>query len=182
MVFAVIITVLLFFGSCKKESSVADDPDIYYNKVSRTITGLPGATSLDSIDINADGIYELQIRLNNYGGDTGYVTLDNTRQNIEFNINGGISALYVCTVFTSGQIPPLSGVTYKQNVLPSVKVSGYREGVLNGEGYLAFRFTTGSKYNYGWMRVSVNSSMTEFKILEYAYCNVTDKAIAIGAK
>ena len=84
--------------------------------------------------------------------------------------------------FNKGDAAPLTASVYMPSTFASFKTSGFRKGVLNGEAYLAFRFSTAAYYNYGWMRISVNNSLTEFTILEYAYNAIPGKGITIGAK
>jgi hypothetical protein len=84
--------------------------------------------------------------------------------------------------FSSGESTPVSSSAYLSTAYPTFKTSGYREGLQSGEAYIAFRFTTGSKFNYGWAKVSVNTGLTEFKLLEYAYNLIPDQTIVVGAK
>ncbi|MFN8277337.1 MAG: hypothetical protein U0T84_07635 [Chitinophagales bacterium] len=181
LIWAPVVAVVLILGSCKKETTEADDPNIVYTNLQKSFDGVSGIPSSDSIDLNQDGLTELLVSLANIGGDTGYIILSSYHQDIQFAISK-IIPTPIAAVYAKDATPPLSGSAYYPAAYSPYKAGGYREGLLSGEGYLAFRFTTGTKYQYGWMRVSVNSALTQFKILDYAYSLTPDKAIAVGAK
>ncbi|MFN8277338.1 MAG: hypothetical protein U0T84_07640 [Chitinophagales bacterium] len=168
-------------SGCKKETTEPDDPSIVYNNLQKSIDVVSGITGIDSLDLNSDGLGEAIITMVNIGGDTGYVLMNTFNQDIQFAVSK-VAPVPVGALYEKGSTPPLSASSYYPTIYTPLKYSGYREGLLSGEGYLAFRFTTGTKYQYGWMRVSLNSGFTQFKILEYAYSVTPDKAIAVGAK
>jgi hypothetical protein len=172
---------LITFSACKKNEEVNDPniADVSYNKLYSVVSG--GAPNLDSIDLNNDGIAEIQTQFVNMGGDTGVVMFAQKGQSFQLVLES-VSPVPNPRVFSKGEDIPTSSSVYYPMTYVSTKTSGYRYGILNGEGYIAFRFSTGTKYQYGWMKVSVNSAFTEVKVLEYAYSLKFDTAIKVGAK
>jgi hypothetical protein len=181
ILFASIILVL--FSACKKETTEGDDPTINYvnlNKTYQIIFG--GGPSIDSIDLNGDGTSELFFVFQNIGGgDTGLIQFIQKSQSFQTNI-AGFTPMPYAKLYNKDEITPTSSAVYYQNLYVSIKFNGIRLGILNSEQYIAFRFSTGTKFQYGWMKVSVNNAYTEFKILEYAYSTQYDTPIKVGAK
>ncbi|MFN8310058.1 MAG: hypothetical protein U0T73_08845 [Chitinophagales bacterium] len=167
--------------SCKKETVTPDDPNIMNGSFTKTMTIVPVSAAADSVDLNKDGLTEIQIQFQNTGADTGAVIMAQYHQNIQFVVDGLTPAPYM-KIFKQGDAMPTSAGVYQAGAYPSIKVSGYRFGLVNGEGYIVFRFTTGTKYQYGWMKVSINSAYTEFKILDFAYSILPDTPITVGSK
>ncbi|MFN8310056.1 MAG: hypothetical protein U0T73_08835 [Chitinophagales bacterium] len=178
---AAVFAIVLLFSSCKKETVTPDDPNIVYKSLNKTINTISGAATIDSLDLNNDGVSEIYVQFINSGADTGGVVFTQFAQQIGF-VAEGISPAPYAKLFHSGDMTPSSASVYYSTVYPVIKVSGYRLALQSGEGYLAFRFSTGTKFSYGWMKISVNTSLTELKILEYAYSIVPDTPIAVGAK
>lgn len=176
---AVLATILFAFSACKKEE--ADNPNIIYRSVNKTITCIPGISATDTIDVNNDGLSEMYFIIQNLGADTGIILLNSNSQPSGFAI-GTLAPIPIIRVLNDGETTPLSASAYISTAYPTYKASGYREGLLSGEAYIAFRFTTGIKYNYGWMKISLNSAFTELKVIEYAYNLVPDEVIEVGAK
>ena len=179
MAFAVIL-----FSSCKKnETATPDDPNIVFVSLNKTITTIVGSAQLDSVDLNRDGLSEFKIIVLNLGSDTGTITLVKNSQPFDLAITSSLPAPYA-KLYSKGDTQPSSDVAYNNiGAYASIRVAGYRLGILdNSDKYLAFRFKTGTKYNYGWMKVNVNSAFTEFKIIEYAYSILPDTPIAVGAE
>ncbi|MBK7150060.1 MAG: hypothetical protein IPH78_14955 [Bacteroidetes bacterium] len=176
---AVLTTLLLTFSSCKKEES--DNPNIVYRTVNKTITCIPGLSATDTIDVNNDGLSEMYFVIQNLGADTGIILLNSNSQPSGFAV-GTLAPIPIIRVLNDGETTPLSASAYMSTAYPTYKASGFREGLLSGDAYIAFRFTTGSKYNYGWMKISLNSAFTELKVIEYAYNLIPDEVIEVGAK
>ena len=170
----------LSISSCKKDKET-DNPNIVYYNSGKTISCISGIGASDSVDFNNDGLAELMINVINIGADTGYVILSSATQQSGYALASLVPAP-IAKLYAAGETAPLSSATYYPTAYSTFKVSGYREGLLSGEAYIAFRFTTGSKFNYGWAKVSVNSSLTEFKLIEYAYNLIPDQTIEVGAK
>lgn len=179
--FAVVGLGLMTFSSCKK--SEADDPNITYVSFNKTIDALQGgAMSIDSFDLNNDGVSEIVIGLRNMGSDTGTIQFSKKSQQFQFVAESLIPEVYV-KLYVKDELPSSSSSVYQTAAYISIKVAGYRLGVVdNQERYLAFRFSTGTKYNYGWMKVQMNSAYTQFKIIDYAYNTLYDTPIKVGAK
>ena len=177
---AAILILSLGINSCKKDKDT-DNPNIVYYKIDKTITCISGLSTIDTIDFNNDGLAELMINIINVGADTGYVILSTYTQQAGYCVST-ITPAPMARTFNAGESTPVSSSAYMSAAYPTFKVSGYREGLQSGEGYVAFRFTTGTKFNYGWAKVSVNAGLTEFKVLEYAYNIIPDQAIVVGAK
>lgn len=173
---------LLLFSACKKETTTADDPNIIHVTLNKTISTVMGGAEFDSIDINRDGLCEFILDIQNINADTGIIEIGKKSQYSEVAIAGLVPAPYV-KLFTKGEAQPISTSSYNLGAYASIKTAGLRLGILdNGDKYLAFRFKTGSKFNYGWMKVNVNSAFTELKIIDYAYSILPDTPIAIGAE
>jgi hypothetical protein len=179
--FTSFLLVTLVVSSCKKTTTEPDDPNIIYNGTPKTVACLPMFTTFDTLDLNGDGMAEMAFNITNMGGDTGLIQLTSYTQPAGFAIEELVPAPIV-KIYNKGDAAPLSASVYLTSPFATFKTSGYRKGLVNGEGYMAFRFTTASNYNYGWMHVSVNNSLTEFTILEYAYNAIPGKGITIGAK
>ncbi|MFN8310060.1 MAG: hypothetical protein U0T73_08855 [Chitinophagales bacterium] len=177
----IVFAVVILLGSCKKTETVTDDPSVVYKSLNKTVNTVSGATGIDSLDLNQDGLSEVLIQFSNMGADTGIIVMSTFEQNIQFALDAVTPAPYP-KLFHLGDVPPTSSVVYNNVSYTSVKYSGMRYGLLNGEGYLAFRFTTGSKFQYGWMHVSLNSAFNEFKVLEYAYSLDPDVPVKVGSK
>ena len=172
---------LITFSACKKNEEVNDPniADVSYNKLYSVVPG--GPPSVDSIDFNNDGLAEVAIQFVNAGADTGLVLVAQKSQTFQVVLQS-LTPVPNAKLFNKGDDIPTSDPVYYPMTYISTKVSGYRLGVLNGEGYIAFRISTGTKYQYGWMKVSINSAFTEFKILEYAYSLQYNTPIKVGAK
>ncbi|MFN8316945.1 MAG: hypothetical protein U0T32_10900 [Chitinophagales bacterium] len=179
MAFAVIL-----FSSCKKnETATPDDPNIVFVSLNKTVTTIVGSIEIDSVDLNRDGLSEVEIAFQNVGSDTGTIIIAKNYQPFDMAITGSFPGPYA-KLFTKGETQPNSDAAYnKGGAYASIRTAGYRLGILdNGDKYLAFRFKTGTKYNYGWMKVNINSAFTEFKLIEYAYSILPDTPIAVGAE
>jgi hypothetical protein len=173
---------LLIFSACKKETTTPDDPNIVHVTINKTLTTFIGGNTVDSIDFNRDGLCELVLVIQNINADTGFIQKGPKSQYIDFAIAGLTPAPYV-KLFQKGDVQPTSNSAYDFAPYFSIKTSGYRFGILdNGDKYLTFRFKTGTKFNYGWMKVNVNSTFTELKIIDYAYSILPDTPIAVGAE
>jgi hypothetical protein len=172
---------LVTFSACKKSEEVNDPniADVSYNKLYSVVPG--GPPNFDSIDFNNDGLAELQMEFVNMGVDTGIVMFGQKSQTFQI-VMENLTPVPYPRLFNKGDAIPTSSPVYYQMAYISTKISGYRYGVLNGEGYIAFRFSTGTKYQYGWMKVSVNNAFTDFRILEYAYSLKFDTPINVGDK
>ncbi len=176
------VLALLLFSACKKETTTPDDLNIVHVTLNKPITTVIGGVSLDSIDINRDGLCELVIELRNVAGDSGITAFSTKSQYIELAIEGLLPVPYV-KIFNKGESQPISSSAYKFAGYFSIKNTGYRVGIINNaDKYLSFRFRTGTKFNYGWMKVNLNSAYTELKIIDYAYSILPDTPIAIGAE
>ncbi len=181
---AIVALSVILFSSCKKnETATPDDPNIVFVQLNKTVTTIIGSTQLDSIDLNRDGLSELKIEFKNLSNDSGLVSLAKNSQPCEIAITSTVPAPYV-KLFTKDETQPSSDAAYNAGgAYASVRIAGYRLGILdNGDKYLAFRFKTGTKFNYGWMKVNINSGFTEFKLIEYAYSILPDTPIAVGAE
>lgn len=177
-----LLLVFIVVSGCKKTTQETDDPNITYVNLNKQLGVVPsGPPAIDSIDFNNDGLAELMMVVQNVGADTGYVIFNQKSQGLEMVI-GGIVPLPYGRILASGDEIPTSAAQFYQTVYPTYKASGYRLGLLSGEGYLAFRFKTGTKFQYGWMKVSLNAAFTELRVLEYAYSLQYDTPIKVGAK
>lgn len=175
---------LLIFSACKKETvtTTPDDPNIVHVTLNKTFTTFIGGVTEDSIDLNKDGLCEIILGIRNLGADTGVILVRAKSQYIYFAIAGTTPASYV-KLFKKGDNQPTSNSAYQFLTYLSFKTAGYRLGILdNSDKYLAFQFETGTKLNYGWMKVNVNSAFTEIKIIDYAYSILPDTPIVIGAE
>lgn len=176
------VLALLLFSACKKETTTPDDLNIVHVTLNKPITTVISGVSLDSIDFNRDGLCELVIELRNVSIDTGITSFATKSQYIEMAVEGLMPAPYV-KLFNKGESQPISSSAYKFSGCFSIKNTGYRVGIIdNADKYLSFRFKTGTKFNYGWMKVNLNNTYTELKIIEYAYSILPDTPIAIGAE
>ena len=175
------LIVLMTFSACKKSEEVNDPniTDVSYNRLYSVVSG--GPPSMDSIDFNNDGLAELQMQFINMGADTGIVMFAQKSQAFQIVLES-LSPVPNPRLFSKGDAIPTSNPVYYPMGYISTKTSGYRYGVLNGESYVAFRFSTGTKYQYGWMKVSVNNAFTDFRVLEYAYSLKFDTPINVGDK
>lgn len=173
--------VLMTFSACKKTEEVNDPniTDVNYNKLYEVVPA--GPPNIDSIDFNNDGLAELYIQVTNAGADTGVVMFAQKSQTFQLAMQA-LTPLPSPRLFNKGDDIPTSDPVYYPMSYVSAKISGYRLGVLNGEGYIAFRFSTGTKYQYGWMKISINNAYTEFKIVEYGYSLQYNTPIKVGAK
>jgi hypothetical protein len=176
------VLALLLFSACKKETSTPDDPTINYVNLNKTYSVVSGGTpNIDSLDINGDGISEFYFLFQNVGADTGLIQFMQKGQSFQINIGGFTPAPYP-RLYNKDEMTSTSSAVYYLAPYISLKASGLREGVLNSEQYIAFRFSTGTKFQYGWMKVSVNNAYTDLKIIEYAYSTQYDTPIKVGAK
>ncbi|MFN8310059.1 MAG: hypothetical protein U0T73_08850 [Chitinophagales bacterium] len=177
-----IVGLFVALASCTKEKTATpDDPNIVYVNANRSYPMLPAVLYTDSIDLNNDGLCELKMQYENVAGDTGVVEMGQWHQPLQIAVDGNLPYFYA-KVYKSGDAMSTSSAIYQSPVYMSIKASGYRLGLVSGEGYFVFRFSTGTKFQYGWMRVSVSSTYNEFKILDYAYSLLPETPIAVGAK
>lgn len=181
MLYPVVMLMVLTVASCKKETTETDDPNIIYKASPKTITIVPSFSAFDTLDINGDGLGEMGISINNMGGDTGTVMFTTYTQFSSFVLED-IVPFPVVKSLAKDEAIPLSSSAYMASGYLTFKASGFRKGLISGDGYVGFRFTTGSAYNYAWMRVGLNSSLTELTIYEYAYNAIPGTAIKAGAK
>lgn len=66
------------------------------------------------------------------------------------------------------------------SVLGTFMNAGQFQG--QGDKYLAFRFATGSDYNYGWVKLYCSQHNDTLRIIEYAYHLTEGKSIDAGQK
>ncbi len=176
------VLALLLFSACKKENSTPDDPTINYVNLNKTYSVVSGGVpNADSVDLNGDGTSEFYFLFQNVGSDTGFVQLYQKGQAFEINL-GGFTPVPYPKLYNKDEITSTSSSVYYQFAYISMKFNALRLGILNGEQYIAFRFSTGTKFQYGWMKVSMNDAFTDFKIIEYAYSTQYDTPIKVGAK
>ena len=176
------IILLFSLSNCKKEIGIPDDPSITYISASKTFNTFLGSTNVDSFDINGDGKSEFIFYNQSITIDTAIIVIF-TNQNFSFAL-GSQNPPFV-QVYTLNEVLPTSPSIYTAAFYAyylSALFGNTSNGVFNSEQYLAFRFTTGTKYQYGWMKVSVNKTVTEFKIIEYAYSSEYEKPIKVGAR
>ncbi|MFN8277339.1 MAG: hypothetical protein U0T84_07645 [Chitinophagales bacterium] len=178
---AVLALHAMMLSGCKKEVAVANDPLIVDVSVNKVINTPVGAVAYDSLDLNNDGLAECMLHLLNAGTNKGDVEFRYKSQQIEFAIEK-LTPTVVCSIYKSGDITPLSAASYRHAAYAAINNAGYLEGLKSGEGYLAFRFTTGTKYQYGWMRIVLNENFLQLNVTDYAYCLTPDKAIVVGTK
>ncbi len=118
-----------------KEVNDPNIADVSYNKLYSVVPG--GPPSVDSIDFNNDGLAEVVIQFVNAGADTGLALFAQKSQTFQVVLQSltpvpNLDCLIKVTIFQSDPV-------YYPMTYISTKVSGYRLGVLNGEGYIAFR-------------------------------------------
>ncbi len=181
ILFPVFVLLSLIVSSCNKDNIETDDPNIIYNATPKTVSIVPSFATFDSLDVNGDGLAEIGIAMTNQGADTGTVLFTSFSQPAGFAIEE-ITPAPISKSFAKGDSGPVSASVYMTSSYLTFKMSGFRKGLMSGEAYVAFRFTTGALYNYGWMRVGLNSALTEFTIYEYAYNAIPGTGIKIGAK
>jgi hypothetical protein len=171
---------LIWAASCKKNTNTTD-PNIRYVSLNKTINVYANGTTSDSLDLNGDGLAEVGIAFSNLGGDTGYVEMFSYTQSSGIALQS-ISPIPYIAEFSKGNTPPSSASAYSSSAFITARFGGYREGLQSGDTYIAFIFNTGTTPNYGWMHVSVNSSLTAFQIIDYAYYTVPGTICQVGAQ
>ncbi|MFN8310055.1 MAG: hypothetical protein U0T73_08830 [Chitinophagales bacterium] len=180
-VLSIVVLLAVFYSSCKKEMVATTDPNIVYRSINKTIDIPAGGANVDSIDLNNDGKYDLVFMLLNQGADTGGVQMGGLHDGFEMATAVALPFSYIL-LHNASQLSAIGTPNYSSATYITYKSDGVRLGLISGEGYLVFRFTTGTKFQYGWMKVGLNTSCTQFRIIEYAYQLLPETAIAVGAK
>ncbi|MFN8310057.1 MAG: hypothetical protein U0T73_08840 [Chitinophagales bacterium] len=181
MIWCATAILALMISSCKKETATPDDPNIYYKSINKELSVPVGGVLVDSIDFNNDGSFDYAFGLINQGADTGGIETSGLHNHFQLACESLAPTPYLLK-YSAGQTATTSSSFYSTSCYLQLKTNGIRLGLLDGETYVAFRFTTGTKYQYGWMKIRVNNTCTQFTILEYAYQLVPETAITIGAK
>ncbi|MFN8310054.1 MAG: hypothetical protein U0T73_08825 [Chitinophagales bacterium] len=172
---------IVLVSSCKKETAVSDDPNIVYKSLNRSWDVPAGTISKDSLDLNNDGQIDLGAAIEYDGGDTGAVVLVGLHQSMEF-ATASLMPFPYPILYKSGELTPITTASYSDYSYVGIKTHGYRIGLQGGDTYVVFRFTTGTKYQYGWMKLNVNNSFSKLTLVEYGYSLIPETAISVGAK
>lgn len=174
-------------SACKKEK---DDPNITYLSFNKTTnnTAVPSMT-IDSIDVNKDGIIDLIFGTFRQSADTQYVQFEGSY--IAFAVNDAaqyIDAHFV-KLFSKDEMPALYNElteNYNTSEYFGAKIGASSFGTDGkGEVYLAFGMKpedSSDDIYYGWLRINIAADYSTVKIMDGAISDVANKTIAIGAK
>lgn len=186
---SLLIIMAISVTSCKKEEK--DDPNITYftyNETLNTNTTFP-STTLDTIDINKDGITDMLYGIVRYDIDTQYAGFELFNMAIAVNDTPLLGSNRFVKTFNKDQIPPLyneATVNYIFTERFCVKYGTQDFGIAGkGDVYLAFGIklsSTSDDIYYGWMRVNIPADYSSMKIIDGAISIIANKPIACGSK
>lgn len=164
--------------------SVAD-AQIVYNQVNKTIAP-NGGISIDSIDINTDGIFDLWMLVSGY-------------PSYSFGVIAG-GPLNSQGHAMAGSAPSSYNYPFKLNNGDGIKAQQFLPGDTTGtfayfysynpwnehwngavtDGFLGLKLQLGGNTHYGWVRMDMNSTSTQVVIKDMAYNSTPDADINAG--
>jgi hypothetical protein len=182
------LVALIFASSCKKESSIADDPNIIYSSINKTIA-IGSSTSIkDSIDINKDTRTDFIFLAGKSAG---------TDDTIAFYLAGLTSGSYIDStkklsyIFDSETLPRDetpekygTALRWAEATFLAAKIGANTFGHTNSNVYLPIltRNVNTGKLHYGWLQYNVSSDYKTIKIIDAAYNLIPDILIKMGAQ
>lgn len=192
-VFSLIVLVLIFTSSCKKEESKPDNPNVNHNElnVEMKLGSNYGFTEID-VDVNGDGMrdFEFSIYLSptgNYKERSLYIygiEADNAIVSDSFLISG--YSENVATEQTEGNVVRSTSGFFTDGTYYALEdqspgypltTHGYAG---KGDKLLAFKFLIGGNTHYGWMKINLSGSYQHFILKEVAYEVRPDTEIKVG--
>ena len=173
--------------ACKKETKEADDPNIVHRDLNKTFT-LSAITSVDSIDVNLDGLHELLfVGLSNASASITYLA---TKPDIAslFCDTTSISSLKLTNASDAGFTPlAIPSTQWNQFSVLDVDISSpslttTKGPAGKGDKYVSFVFKNGLKPFYGWLRVNVSADHKTVLIKDLAYSVLPETLVKTGSK
>lgn len=186
---------LTVLSGCKKD----EESNIVYTDI--TDVNLTPTVNNDLshfIDLNADGINDLKINVENYYDnyygyidESGFVSADGqnggnllTRnQTIDgYNVTFGIGLLEGADVGPAQTIWGASGYLAGKTFESYYNITEEYGDFLGTERYLGVRFTVQGNTHYGWVRISAGADGKSAIIKDYAYHKIPNTPIKSGQK
>lgn len=179
--------VMISLAACKKEEkNDSNIDDFSYNKII-TNAAIPGYT-VDSVDVNKDGKFDLYIATYRIHADSQYVIFEGNDAAIAINDAAQFEGMHLVKTFSKNQIPPVyNEITenYKTHEVFSLDIGAASFGFAgDGDTFLGF----GMKKNdtddiyYGWLRVNIPADYSSIKIIDGALNSVANTPIPCGSK
>ena len=181
--------------ACKKETKVADDPEIdvstlnltfSYNGAIDTHVDTSFITLANELYIGLDNdIYRKYVYLD-FNGDSRF------QKNVSTSVNGEdwdfLPILTEGATIDTNRAAWITGASSANDdgylfVNDKDPLPGASAGIAGqGDKFIAFRNGTGSSFKYGWMKVNVAANANSITIKEVAMSNIFNKVIKVGAK
>lgn len=181
------VIVSAFFSSCGK---VEDDENILLRTFNRTVTNTTGGFLVDSLDINGDAYVDAAFIIywsaSSDSAICGLIGRDNSSSLVDSTQHFG--SLLLSIPLGKNQIPVSlnpAKTEWSKRAFFASRLSGVTVGVAGaGEKYipLAIENPITSKYNYGWVRISLSSDLKTLQIIDGAYNFIPDVPIGMGEK
>ncbi len=162
----------------------ANGQNIVYTQVNSTLTP---ANPIDSVDINADGVYDAAMVIGDYpsynityvlGGplnSQGHALAGSTPSNYNypFRLNAGEQ------VNTQNFLPADEPGSFTWVVNGTNPYSEFWNGGVT-DGYLGIKLSVGGNTHYGWMRMDIAADGKQVVIKDMAYNSTANGAIQAG--
>lgn len=189
-------------ASCGKDEPDNNDPNIDETDINPDISLTPALNGTDSVDldINGDGIMDINVGVYNYNYTYGGVT-----QNLNVGDVTGLNGAEVLTVredFTLGSYDYYGDFAIalsEGNTISSAQSTWLGDAYLAGNAFLEGNSTQAGQFlgqdkfvgvriqavgntHYAWIRMSMSEDGTNVMVKEYAYHITPNAAITAGAK
>ncbi len=185
-----IISILLssIIISCKKEKE-ADDPNITYRAINKTINGTSTFPSgvIDSIDFDGNGKFDFIFQIAKLNSDSMYVFYFG--RNAAFNLDTTVYVYEYLVVneanLTSTPLYIDGSSNYYPYGLIAAKTVSLLKGIAGkGDKIISFGFlgASSSDIHYGWMRMNLSADFNTFKIIDCGFSVAANTSIKLGAK
>lgn len=181
------IALNLLVSSCKKDEK-ADDPNIIYVSINKTITASVVYGIGDSLDLNNDGKSEFYfLCFKNATSDSLYSFMSAPHALMYIDSTKVYSFLAEIKPLNSSVLPlPFDG-SYKwyYTAYLGIKMGSTEYGYAGkGDKYLpvALAGSTATTFRYGWLRVNISADYQTFKIIDGAYSILDNTPIKMGAE
>lgn len=185
-------------------SAVATDvsAQVVYTNISDT--ALVNDGDFFDIDLNNDGITEINLSFVNYTGTfyAGYVSYDVNAVNASPENSAEVNAIFTSSTSTSYNSSYAAAFNFNDSITSGINswssdtvvVAGNADITVgsstnnvtvgqflgSGDKYLGVRFLISGNTHYGWIRLDVNADADSTVIKDFAYESTPNKAIAAG--
>lgn len=186
--FFTMASIAIFFSVACKKDKKADDPNISYRQLNKTIVASTNYSIFDSIDLNQDGHQDYYIQhIKNAAGDSVYCLIMSNNAGVYVDTTNAYSSYYVIKSLDT-DVSPIK-YNYAAHLWWATAFIGYRmNSTVNGIGgqgnkYLPVAMVKNdSTLNYGWLQINLSSDFKTLKIIDGAYSTLDNTPIKMSAE